>query len=193
MSRWRIYCETEGAWIEGSGVSAPTTCYNDAGHAVTADSADRLKNVPATWTASDMKPTGTNGGTFTANAWQTRTLNTLSGANSADVTLNANQVTLQQGTYLIEAVAPAYDVAEHHVRWRNVTDGTDAIVGSPLNSNDTSNTSRLSGHVVVGASAKTFELQHRCLLTRETVGFGLASGFNVDEVYAVVTITKLSD
>ena len=143
---------------------------------------------------SDTKATTTNGGTFTSGAWQTRTLNTEDSDSGGITSISANQFTLQAGTYRIAASAPAYSVDRHTAKLRNVTDGADAIVG----------TSELASSVgqgygrsfVVGkltiASAKTFEIQHRCQTTQASTGFGIASNFGVSEVYTVVEIWKVA-
>jgi hypothetical protein len=67
--------------------------------------------TPATCYIKDEKSSGTASGTFTSGAWQTRTLNTVSG-DTAMVSLSSNQFTLGVGTYQIIAKAPAFDVSQ---------------------------------------------------------------------------------
>lgn len=141
----------------------------------------------------DVKPSGTGGGTFTAGAWRTRTLNTIEGDGSF-VSLNANQWTLPAGKYEIEASAIASKVDLHQIKIRNITDSTDAIFGITSFAQDTQDavtTSSLTG-IVNLTSSKVFELQHRCSTTKATDGFGVPASFGSSEVYAMLKIKKLS-
>lgn len=140
----------------------------------------------------DEKAAGTNGGTFTSGAWQTRTLNTSVTNTISGASLATNQITLPAGTYEIEARAPGLDCGNHKAKLRNITDGTDVIVGASTRSGD-SNT-QMEGTVVgrfTIAASKVFELQHRCSVTKATTGFGQASNFSVTEVYAEVIVRKV--
>ena len=139
----------------------------------------------------DQKPQNTNGGTFTSGAWRTRDLNTVTSDDDSIVTLNANQFTLQAGTYLIEAFATSYRVARSVAKLYNVTDVTDEIIGLATFANNASgNTviSHIEGSIVLSAP-KTFEIQHECQTTQTSDGFGIGSNFGV-EVYSQVKITK---
>lgn len=40
--KWRIYCNTESAFITGFGSTAPTTCYNNAGHSVNSNGINNI-------------------------------------------------------------------------------------------------------------------------------------------------------
>jgi hypothetical protein len=152
---------------------------------------------PRIATIKDVKANGTDGGTFTSGAWQTRTLNTLEDPTGIVTGLASNQITLSRGTYYIEAEAPAYYVGRHKARLRNITDSVDVIVGSTAsvdttNGFGTTTLSNVTGTFTI-SSPKTFTLEHRCDTTRATNGFGLSSGFGVNEVYAQVKITKVRD
>lgn len=141
----------------------------------------------------DVKANTTQGGTFTSGAWQTRTLNTLTDDTGIVTSLASNQFTLPAGTYGIDASAPGYIVNGHMIKLRNITDSTDSILGSASYawaSGGSSTPSTLSGTVTI-TSAKTFELQHRCMTTKASDGFGNAMSFGVDEIFAVVKITKI--
>jgi len=76
---------------------------------------------------------------------------------------------------------------------RNVTDSTDTLIGSDGRSDTGDGTNSLS--VINGyfnlASSKTFELQHRCSATSNTVGYGQACTFGDAEVYLEIQITKI--
>lgn len=142
----------------------------------------------------DVKPSGTAGGTFTSGAWQTRDLNTLEG-DTGFVSLSANQFTLQPGKYEIEASAPAHLVDSHKVKLRNITDSTDDIIGRNAHSTDSNTgadiTSSELNDTVTLTATKTFEIQHRCQVSRSGNGFGIAASFGVDEIYTQVKITKV--
>lgn len=141
---------------------------------------------------SDVKSTGTDGGTFTSGAWQTRVLNTTDNSQSW-ATLSSNQITLDAGTYLVEGSAPAFIVNQHKTRFQNITDTSTPVLGTGERSTlvtGSQSRSQVLGTFTIGSS-KTFELQHQCASTEGGDGFGLSSGFSVNETYSLVKITKL--
>ena len=138
----------------------------------------------------DVKSSGTDGGTFTSGAWQTRTLNTLEGDTSF-VSLTSNQFTLLAGKYEIEADAPAFQVTGHKGKIRNITDSTDDIMGANVYSSVASTTPSIVRGTIEITKTTTFELQHRCTVTRATNGYGVGLSLSVDEIYAQVKITKV--
>jgi len=152
-----------------------------------------LLGVPTPRTAyiKDVKPSGTEGGTFTSGAWQTRDLNTLSG-DTEFVSLSSNQFTLQPGKYEIQADSSCYRVNRVSYKLYNFTNSEDAILGlnSLANTAEGTTTSKLTGTVNI-TIATTFEIRHRCQNTGNTTGFGVANSFG-DEIFTQVKITKVS-
>lgn len=141
----------------------------------------------------DEKTANTGGGTFTSGAWRTRDLNTEFYDSAGIVSLSSNQFTLEPGTYLIEARAPAYFCQRHKAKLRNVTDSSDAIIGSSAYADATSDgaeTDSIVRGVVTITSAKTFELQHQCSATSSGNGFGVPTNVSVTEVYSEVRIWR---
>lgn len=144
----------------------------------------------------DVKPSGTQGGTFTSGAWQTRDLNTIEG-DSEIVSLNSNQFNLQAGKYLIQVDAPAFDVSQHKCLLRNITNSTDDIIGKSAFNDSTGGgfaqtSSTLMGYINI-STPTVYEIRHRSGATSDGAsGFGLAATFaGVDEVYTQVKLTKL--
>lgn len=45
VSQWRIYCNTESAWVYSWETAAPTTCNNDTGHTVNSNSAQIVDTI----------------------------------------------------------------------------------------------------------------------------------------------------
>jgi hypothetical protein len=150
---------------------------------------------PRIATLSDVKASGTPGGTATSGSYQTRTLNTLSDPSGIVTSLASNQFTLPAGEYYIEASAPVYYTNAHKIKIRNITDSTDAIIGTAVRAlasggDGDSTPAILSGYISI-SNSKTFELQHRVSSTWATTGFGIACSFGDNEVYALVKITKV--
>lgn len=142
---------------------------------------------------SDVKTSGTAGGTFTSGAWQTRDLNTEDNDTGNHCSLSTNQFTLDTGTYRILASAPSVFVSAHKLKLYNITDASDEIIGVAEYSHVANNgTTRafVFGEFTITA-AKVFELQHRCAVTRSTDGLGLSAGFGVSEVYSTVELWKV--
>lgn len=152
----------------------------------------KLAEEIKTFHVQDTKSSGTNGGTFTSGAWRTRELNnsvvnTISGAS-----LVGDQITLPAGTYIINGAVPAASVDNHQAVLYNVTDGSDAIIGSSCLAHSTtaSSISSLINGVITIAGAKSFEVRHRCQTTRASDGFGKAGSFG-NEVYTNLVIQKI--
>jgi len=142
----------------------------------------------------DQKASGTDGGTFTSGAWQTRTLNTTATNNISGASLSLNQVTLPVGTYHISIAAVALDVQGHSCKLRNITDSTDEFLGSSQDTTGANNigTNAICEGLVTIAGTKVFEVQHRGSATRSTKGFGQANTFGVNELYCRIIINKVS-
>ena len=141
---------------------------------------------------------GTNGGNgtnFVSGAWQTRILNATSALKGSSISRAGNTITLSSGTYHIVAIAPAHRVRRHKTRFYNSTDGIVTLYGTTEyvqdGLQDTMTRSFVDGIITISAS-KSFILQHRCGLTRNGDGYGLASGFGDTEVYAKVYIQKIN-
>lgn len=191
---------------EGSSLTARSTI-NFVGGGVTAtdDGSKTVVTIP-TGTGdyimlSDTKTQNTAGGTFTSGAWRTRDLNTENADAGGHCSLSSNEFTLAAGTYRIKVTAPAYFVGSHRARLYNVTD---AAVQQDVGSNDMYGTTEYSRAGGVGdhaqthsfitgrftlASSKALRVEHRCVTTCASIGFGVASNLAV-EVYTTVEIIK---
>ena len=139
----------------------------------------------------DEKPTATNGGTYTAGAFQTRDLQTVP-VDEIGIVLAANQFTLPAGTYRIDANAPAEGVQNHCARLQNITDGLTTISGSSeLSLTASPNRSFVMGQFVI-ASPKVFEIQHRGAITVLNTGMGRQCAFGAVEVFTIVELLKVA-
>ncbi len=135
---------------------------------------------------------GVNGGTFNLGSYVTRTLNLQEGSTTF-CSLSANQFTLQAGKYSIHAEGQTQNVSKNKMKIFNVSDSTDAIIGISSDGGSISSepmSATLDGEINI-TSSKTFELRHRSSASQSGEGFGRASGFGDDEIYAVVKIVKL--
>ena len=144
---------------------------------------------------ADVKSSGTDGGTFSNGAWRTRDLNTEIADADNIVSISSNQFTLQSGTYRLVGEAIAYDIGASMLALYNVTDSS--FVQKGTNAMDASypiNTLSIVRARFTIASAKVFELQHRCQNTYATYGFGFnSSGAGTGtEMYSIVEIFKES-
>jgi len=147
----------------------------------------------------DSKPSNTNGGTFTAGAWQVRDL-TLVQFDTIGVTLAANVFTLPRGVYEVHASAPGWNVNRHMIRLYDVTNAVAVLwgtseVSSGIQSDIVPSQTRsfLHGRLHVPAATQ-YRLEHQCQTTVLNVGLGLASGwaFAVDhETFTEVMIHQV--
>ncbi len=145
----------------------------------------------------DEKGFGTDGGTFTNGAWRTRDLTTILTNEISGASRSGNQLILPDGTYYIEASAPADRVNDHRARFENVSLGSTMVIGTNTRAADSTGgdgtRATVKGRFTSSGGPHTFELQHRCVESRSINGFGLA--FNVsgiNEVYTEVLIWKIT-
>ena len=141
----------------------------------------------------DQKSAGTEGGTFTSGAWQTRDLNTEISDADGIVSISSNQFTLAAGTYLVNASAPAHKVNGHQIRLYNTTDSSTVAFGTTEiahASDNCGNRSFVSARFTISGS-KVYEIQHRCGTTRATDGFmRVHTNFGEGELFTLVEIYK---
>ena len=141
----------------------------------------------------DVKPDDTDGGTFTSGDWRTRDLNTEIVDADSIVSISSNQFTLQAGSYLIEAYAPAYRVNRHMVKLYQ-TSGTPADIAFGTSGYSQSSYNNFSVSIVRArvtiSTATTYEIRHRGESTHSTFGYGVGSDFGNTELYTVVQIFK---
>lgn len=133
----------------------------------------------------DEKTTGTDGGTFTQDAWQTRTLNTEYDPGSL-VALSSNVFTPTKNGFVFW-MAPARRCGLHKSRLYNVTDtsvSNVSLVGYADTGTATSDSISFGWSLVT--AAKQYRLEHYCATTRDTNGFGANAGFSEVERYATV-------
>ena len=140
----------------------------------------------------DQKSQNTDGGSFSSGDWRTRDLNTELADADGIVSISSNQFTLQAGSYLIDASAPAYKTNRHVIKLRQ-TSGTaaDIAFGTAEYAKDSYQgytRSFLSTRVTI-SEATTYEIQHRSEVTMNTYGFGIAANFSA-EIYTIVKIYK---
>jgi hypothetical protein len=141
----------------------------------------------------DIKPNGTSGGSFISGAWRTRDLNNLD-TNIAGLTLVSNQFTLPAGSYDILANVPFFSVNRAQSKLRNITDGTDQLIGSQSFSYDNSlgiNESFIRGFFTI-SEPKTFEIQNRCEQTKTGNGLGVDGNFGAVEIFTQVKLIKIN-
>lgn len=142
---------------------------------------------------TDTKGSNVPGGTFTAGAWVTRTLNTEDSNAAGIVSLASNQMTLGTGIYIIRASVPAYSIDRHQSQLYNVTDAVTTITGTSEYAQASSGgdtRSLITGRFSI-VGTKVFEIRHRCQTTLVTYGLGLESNFGLSEIYTQVELWKI--
>ncbi len=188
-------------FIGSDGVTKGTVTVNDGAAGTNGtNGADASIKVA---TLKDENTSATGGGTFTTNAWQTRTLNTEVDPDSI-VTLDTstNQFTLEAGSYHITWSCPAYRVNTHQAKLKNITDTINYYgeMAYAYNNNAAGQTVSAGSAVLTITGSKVFEIQHQSESTRDNSGFGIGvltsfdaeTGDSLKNVYSQVTITKLS-
>lgn len=140
----------------------------------------------------DSKASGTDGGSFSAGDWRTRTLQTVRTNLITSATLSSNKINLPVGDYYIFATIPAYGVGTSTTRLWNDTSGALLIEGSGT----VSTSGNMVNSIIFGkftlAGTRDVIIQHRCSTTNAADGFGKAANFgSSDEIYTQVSIWKI--
>ena len=143
--------------------------------------------------AQEQQANNTNAGTATLGSWETRAVNTSMYNTITGASLGSNQITLPAGTYHISGYVTNYFVDQFQSKLRNITDSSDAIIGS---NGFAGNTYAVAAHsffdgIITIASSKVFELQQQVATTIPTVGMGVAVNFGLTNIYSSVTIRKI--
>tara|TARA_A100000172_G_scaffold22711_1_gene13003 strand:- start:1843 stop:2649 length:807 start_codon:yes stop_codon:yes gene_type:complete len=166
-------------------------------------------------TVYDKKAQGTGGGTFTSGAFRIRDLNTINYSGGFEdastekfVTLDAyqtNQFNLVPGKYVIEFNAPAIRVARHRAQLVQLGIGATGVgivtyvgLNAYTGSGNWYFTNVSSGYAVTSLTdTGYFNLQHRCVTSRDGEGFGNLLNVSppsdddrTHENYSMVTIYK---
>ena len=142
---------------------------------------------------NETQTAGTNSGTFTSGAWQTRVLNTTVVNNIASCSLATNAVSLPAGTYYMRAAAPAFQCNEHQVKIYNNTDAADVITGRSSYNQAATEAAGFSEAIAVVTitGTKSFLVQHRCAATKATNGLGTGVSWS-SEIFATFEIRRIA-
>lgn len=141
----------------------------------------------------DQKAQNTAGGGFTSGAWQLRTLNTKQQTDPLDdvVSLAASVFTLTKpGTYFIKASAPGYNVDGHQIRLNNTTNGVTYEGTTEYAPTGIQSRSFAGAKITILSGSINFQLEHRCITTKATDGFGRQANIT-NEIYSVVEIWRV--
>ena len=146
---------------------------------------------------NDTKPITEDGGIFQSGSWYTRDLNTEVDDPDGIVSITSNQFTLGAGSYLIKWSAPAYRVTNHQTRLYDVTNTAVLQRGSTEYADPTNNVQNRSfgfDRVTITANT-TYEIQHRCASSTNSLATGLGvgvggGGWGEDVVFTLVEIYK---
>ena len=124
----------------------------------------------------DQKTSGTNGGSFTSGAWRTRDLNTEIADPDGIVSISSNQFTLQAGSYLIKAHAPAYKVGRHQIALYDITASSYVETGSSayVDGGESVSTDSFLTARFTCSGANVYEIRHQCGTGFNTYGFGVS-------------------
>jgi hypothetical protein len=139
----------------------------------------------------DSKTTGTNGGSASATTWNTRTLNSEVDPDSI-VALSDPNFTPTAGTYVIQAIAPAYRTEENRLRLYNVTQTS--VVFAGLNAfSDAGDTVQVMAAlywIFTANGTDAYRIDHYTDTASGSIGLGLNVGDGGAEVYTQVLLLK---
>lgn len=173
-------------------VVVPTGAINAPNGAVILNSAGFLTVFNPYIKISDVKTSGTPGGTATSGSWITRVLNTIDSDTSTIASIGANQITLPAGIYKAFISSSFYNTDVTQIRLFNVTATASLLIGQNI---------YLHNAVLVGGSAvclgifilsvtSNISVQYQVGVTQNANGLGLAGNFG-SEVYTIAEFIKI--
>ena len=140
----------------------------------------------------EVQPAGVHGGTFTAGAWYTRTINTEYDPVGICL-LSGNTFQIPKGRYFIRGSAPGRGVESHQLRLFNITDNRVEVYGtSEYSPTGLAQIRSWLQAVIEPKRATTYRFEHRCQTTRATDGLGVASSWDGPETYTQVELWGLT-
>ena len=142
---------------------------------------------------ADQKATNVPGGSSSTGTFNTRDLNTELADPDGIVTISSNQFTLQAGSYLIKASAPAYKANSHQILINNVTDSAVVAVGTPeyAGAGESVGTRAFATGRTTITGAKAFDIRHRVGNAETTYGLGVDANYDLQpSIYTIVEIFK---
>ncbi len=142
----------------------------------------------------DQKSQGSFGGTFTLGDWRTRDLNVIVSDKDNLTSLAANRITLQPGDYIAAITAPASAVDNHKARLRQILPVVQTLLLGTAEREVVSAVSRsfVAGRFSIPVKSE-LEVQHICVGTAATVGFGQPAGVGGVEIYTTVELFRIGD
>lgn len=137
---------------------------------------------------------GTNGGSAVAATWNTRPINTVVLNEIAGASLSSNRFTLPAGTYrMLHCICCANGNHQNKTRLRNITTGSDVLLGVSADSDSATGStgySHMFGVFTITATT-VFEIQQYSVVAGANTGLGRPVGAGVDEIYAEIVIEKI--
>ena len=111
---------------------------------------------------------------------------------------DTNSFLLKAGTYDISGNAPAWYSHSHKTRIYDATGAATLVIGTSAYSDNSTSTPRAdqTDSFFAGAFTLSVEsevrLEHRCGSTKATIGYGTASSFSINEIYAQICLHKIA-
>ena len=155
-------------------------------------SATNIIAAPYIFHAVHKETANTNSGAASSGSWVTRTLNQVWTNTISGASLSSSQVTLPAGTYYLDGYSGTFNDNRGKIKWYNVTDTSDEIIGHGVYSNTYASGTAIIRGVFTITSSKVFELQGRIETGVGLRAWGVESNFGVDEIYGDVFIIKLA-
>lgn len=147
---------------------------------------------------ADIETTGTDGGTFTSGAWQTRKLNSTVIDSNSLFNLSANVISVSTpGLYYVKAWSVGYKCDNHQVRLYDPTNSVELAAGCAAFAAQTSPFGETRSELefvlrLVPSATQSMRLEHQCQTTEASDGLGKNTGFGSNNVFSMVTIIKLA-
>lgn len=142
----------------------------------------------------EQRAANTSGGTFTAGAWRTRSLNTVVANTIAGASLESDILTLPPGAYDLIWVAPGHNPTKHISRLWSITSSSIVGASSSAYTNSTVTQTDSRGRVRATFAVPTqIRLEHYCSGSQNTTGLGAPCNLdNQPEVYSEVWVYRRS-
>lgn len=142
---------------------------------------------------SDVKTSGTAGGTASSGTWTSRILNTKDSDSTNIATLTSNQLSLPAGTYLVDIVSSFFGgISGVQIRLQNITSSTTLSIGKSSFGGGAANADSSIKDKIVLASTSALSVQYYLTTSTGASDLGAPASTGTSEVYTIAEFTKVA-
>lgn len=178
--------------IDSSAIHVPGLLSTAEDNQLTTDSESKLYLAEGLLHVKEQKAAAESGGSFIANTWQVRPINTVAYNTIAGATLEPElyQITLPAGSYWISGWAAGFNVGQHQTMLYNVTASAALLPGSNEFAADAMQTDSVVNGVIKLTDTTVIDFRHIVSLGG-SLGMGFTPDNGLPSIFAELSIRRI--